>query len=770
MKKNKTKNPLIKRVPRELKGDWSKYLLVSLFMIFVIGCIAGMYVANESMLTAATENTKKSICEDGHFELSKKAKKGTFDSLSATIYEDFYYNLNEDKDGDGKKEGTIRVFQKNDEVNLASVLDGKLPENKNEIAIDRMHADNAGIKVGDTISAGGEKYEVSGLIAYVNYATLHEKSTDLMFDAITFDVAMVTKEGWERLNGACHYNYAWRYDKRPADDVDEKEMSDDFLDDLYKEVITSGNQVEDYTPAYANPAITFATDDMGSDLAMGGVILDVLIVIIAFIFAVTISNTVKKESMTVGTLRASGYTKGELVRHYLAAPVIVTFVSAIIGNILGYTVFKELIVYMYYSNYSLPTYVTLWNPDAFIKTTIIPVVLMFVINLLVLIRMLRHTPLQFLRCDLKKNKRKKAMRLPRWNFLSRFRLRIIFQNIPNYLILFVGIAFISIMLAMAIGMPSTLQYYKDNTKDMMFADYQYVLKSYKDETGKEITTKNSDAEKFSMDSLLYKTDALDEEVSIYGVEDTSKYISLPDAKNLKEKEVYISKPFSDKYDVAVGDTVTLNAKYEKKKYLFKVKGFFEHSQSIAVFMPIEQYRTVFDKDEDAFDGFFTNTKIKDVKKDYIATVITEREITKMSNQLDHTMGSYMLYFQFLCVVLSAVLIYLLTKIIIEKNEVAISMTKILGYTDGEIAKLYLLATTIVVVICAALSVLVGTLVMRSVWTVMLQSMSGWFTFIMGPLDYIKMFAFIFVGYLVVMLFDFRRIRKIPLDEALKRVE
>lgn len=157
MKKNKTKNPLIKRVPRELKGDWSKYLLVSLFMIFVIGCIAGMYVANESMLTAATENTKKSICEDGHFELSKKAKKGTFDSLSATIYEDFYYNLNEDKDGDGKKEGTIRVFQKNDEVNLASVLDGKLPENKNEIAIDRMHADNAGIKVGDTISAGGEK-------------------------------------------------------------------------------------------------------------------------------------------------------------------------------------------------------------------------------------------------------------------------------------------------------------------------------------------------------------------------------------------------------------------------------------------------------------------------------------------------------------------------------------------------------------------------------------------------------------------------------------
>ncbi len=59
MKKNKTKNPLIKRVPRELKRGLGKYLLVSLFMIFVIGFIAGMYVANESMLTAATENMKK---------------------------------------------------------------------------------------------------------------------------------------------------------------------------------------------------------------------------------------------------------------------------------------------------------------------------------------------------------------------------------------------------------------------------------------------------------------------------------------------------------------------------------------------------------------------------------------------------------------------------------------------------------------------------------------------------------------------------------------
>ena len=109
---------------------------------------------------------------------------------------------------------------------------------------------------------------------------------------------------------------------------------------------------------------------MGSDEAMGGVLLDILIVIIAFIFAVTISNTIAKESQMIGTLRASGYTKGELVRHYLSMPVIVTLIAAVIGNLLGYTVFKNIVVSMYYNSYS-----TIWNTDAFFKTTVIPVFL-----------------------------------------------------------------------------------------------------------------------------------------------------------------------------------------------------------------------------------------------------------------------------------------------------------------------------------------------------------------------------------------------------------
>ena len=441
----KVKNPLVKRIPRELMGDFRKYLVVSLFLILTIGFVSGMYVANESMMQAAEEGVSKYNLEDGHLELrdqadeellaamqsEEKADSLDLEYVPIQLYENFYRNEEEDHDGDGVSDGTIRVYAKTQEINQACLMEGRFPETEAEIAIDRMHADNAGIGVGNTITVSGQTYTVVGLIAYVNYSTLHEKSTDLIFDALKFDVAMVTEEGFNRLNKTVHYTYAWKYVNEPKDEKEEKSLSDDLLNTTFMLAMIYNNEITDYSPRYANPAINFATEDMGSDEAMGGALLDILIVIIAFIFAVTISNTIAKESRAIGTLRASGFTRGELVRHYLTMPVIVTLVAAGIGNILGYSVFKNVVVSMYYNSYSLPAYETIWNPDAFIKTTVIPVALMFVVNLAVIIKMMQHTPLQFLRSDLKKTKRRKAMRLPGWRFLSRFRLRIIFQNIPN---------------------------------------------------------------------------------------------------------------------------------------------------------------------------------------------------------------------------------------------------------------------------------------------------------------------------------------------------
>lgn len=151
--------------------------------------------------------------------------------------------------------------------------------------------------------------------------------------------------------------------------------AEDFLKFLSGEV-----QLEGFIPRYANQAIVFAGNDMGSDRGMMIMLLYMIIAIMAFVFCLVISDTIAKEAAVIGTLRASGYTKRELMIHYMTMPVIVTLVSALLGNILGYSFMKNYCAGMYYGSYSLPTYVTIWNGEAFVLTTVIPVLMMMVLT------------------------------------------------------------------------------------------------------------------------------------------------------------------------------------------------------------------------------------------------------------------------------------------------------------------------------------------------------------------------------------------------------
>ena len=78
--------------------------------------------------------------------------------------------------------------------------------------------------------------------------------------------------------------------------------------------------------------------------------------------------------------------------------------------------------------------------------------------------------------------------------------------------------------------------------------------------------------------------------------------------------------------------------------------------------------------------------------------ISKEDLTKPSRQLRLSMGGMAVLFQGFGVIMFALLLYLLSKVVIEKNAQSISMAKILGYSDKEINRLYIRTTTIVSVV------------------------------------------------------------------------
>ena len=123
------------------------------------------------------------------------------------------------------------------------------------------------------------------------------------------------------------------------------------------------------------------------------------------------------------------------------------------------------------------------------------------------------------------------------------------------------------------------------------------------------------------------------------------------------------------------------------------------------------------------------------------------------------------------VIMFIVLIYLLSKLIIERNVQSISMAKILGYTDKEVAALYIVPTALTVVVSLLISYPILSYVMVGIFRVMLkQMMSGWMVIWLDPSVYVKMFLMGIITYAVVAVIEYGKIGKIPMSEALKNVE
>ena len=208
-------------------------------------------------------------------------------------------------------------------------------------------------------------------------------------------------------------------------------------------------------------------------------LLDIIIVIMAFVFVVLTDATIEEESAVIGTLLASGYRKREIILHYLALPAIVGILAAGLGCALGVAFFTEPMRNLYYGSYSLPPFHVYWSWEIFIKCAVVPAAALILITLAGLLRKMGKTPLQFLRHEASgKSGTKRGLRLPeRMGFVARFRLRVFLRNLGNFATLFVGIAFASLLLLFGLAILPTMTHYADNLETSLVAKHQYTLKA-----------------------------------------------------------------------------------------------------------------------------------------------------------------------------------------------------------------------------------------------------------------------------------------------------
>lgn len=752
------KNPLNRSLWREFKQNLARYLSISIVLIVMISAVSGFLTVVYSVKDLLYKNQDECNVEDGQFAVTQTLNKDTKDKiedLDLNLYENFY------SEQDLSDDTMIRIYKNREKVDIATVYEGILPKNKHEIALDRLFAEKNDYKVGETIHLNGEDIKIVGFIAVPDYTSLIEKNNDLMMDAIHFGVAIVDNKTFDEFaEKNITYNYSYVLDKK---DTSDKENYDK-LNDIRDICLENGYMLTNMMTSDMNQTISFLPNDMGGDIPMIKALLYIILVILAFIFVVISETIIDEESTVIGTLLASGYTKNELIRHYMVLPIIITIVSCIIGNIVGYLVFPPYFKDMYYGSYCLPPLKVQFIPEAFVTTTIIPLVFMLVINYLMLRHKLNISPIRFLRRDTHKNRIKQHIKLKHGSFFRRFQIRVILQNKGSYFTLFIGILFASFILMFGIVMGPCIDNYLQNSEDSVKADYQYVLKQ-------PVDIKNAkDVEKLTITSLetYYKAGDLDLDVSFYGLDNDSKYyddISLPS----KDDEITISYDFAQKMGLKKGDKITFTNPYTEKDYKFKVYDIYDYKAGFSAYMTQKNLNDMIDQDKNYYNAYLSDKKL-DIKDEYIQSKLTRNDVVKIGEQVTSSFGQMIPIMTTVSIIIYLVVMYILTKLVMDRNATNMSFLKVMGYDDKEISKLYLKASTIVVVISLIICAPFSYYLMDVLFKFAFMRFTSYIEMYMPYYLHIVVFV---VGLLVYSLVNFilnRSIKKVDLGESLKESE
>jgi putative ABC transport system permease protein len=135
------------------------------------------------------------------------------------------------------------------------------------------------------------------------------------------------------------------------------------------------------------------------------------------------------------------------------------------------------------------------------------------------------------------------------------------------------------------------------------------------------------------------------------------------------------------------------------------------------------------------------------------------------------MGDFMGLFDVFGVIMFVLLMYLLSKQIIEKNAQSISMVKILGFSDAEIGRLYIVATSFVVIVSLLVAVPLTDGILRWAFhSYLYTEVTGYIPYIISKNCFVFMILMGLACYALVSLLQLAKIRRIPKSDALKNVE
>jgi putative ABC transport system permease protein len=317
-----------------------------------------------------------------------------------------------------------------------------------------------------------------------------------------------------------------------------------------------------------------------------------------------------------------------------------------------------------------------------------------------------------------------------------------------------------------LGMRSSFDEYIEALPDSAIANYQYVLKMpLTDDTGLPAEVERDTVSSYEIE---YTNRML--AVNVLGICETTKYLKDIDVSKLGENEVIISDVMAEKLGIKVGDEISINNKLTLNAWKPTVVEIIEFKLGIYAFTSQQILNQQLEKDNGYYNAIFSDNEITTIDDNYVSILMTRDKVADSARQMKSLMASLIVMLTLVGIVCYVIVMFMLTKMVIEKNALNISLLKVFGYRNKEVNKLYLSMTEIMIIVAIVIFLPLQYFIMTKMWPNMLSSMSGFFYFKATPLVLIAIVLIGTATCLITNMIHVKHVRNIAMTEALKNRE
>ncbi|MFV3012215.1 ABC transporter permease [Clostridium botulinum] len=669
---------LSKRIKRVIKSNRGSYIGCTLLVLLSCILFSSFNIAFRNIDKNFKEFVKNYNIDSAKFMVNKpiediKNIEYKFNLSLEKRYE-MDYNLDD---------STLRIFSKTSKINKAYIIQGRNLKNKDEILLDRYFSKEKNINLGDKIKIQGQDFKVVGFFSIPDYIYPLKSETDLIWDAKKFGIASMPEENMKKLKGIRTFYHT----------VFKENNENDF-----KKYIEEKYNIVSYTERDNNVRYTLVKTKMDSSILMAITMPMIIILLTSTLLAIVMWRIIKTDLKQIGTLYALGYKKSEILKHYISYPIIIGIIGGVIGTLLGIVLSKPLDTLM--RNYfNIPLIKENYSINYIILSPIIPLFFLILASFIVILKVLKMSPVNLMKGFKNKgriNKIEKNLKLYKFKFKNKFKIREITRNIGRTTILLVGIAIASMLLLMGFMIKDSMDSLIKAQNNINQYEYNYIFKNLQ-------IQKNYAGEKYNVSSFKVQNDK--EPIPIYGIDKDSKLISLKDSKGEKIQfnKVILTKALAEKLNINKGDRIKIYNIYKDKEFFINIDEIADNYITKSIYIPLDKFNTMMNYEKNSYIGVYSKEKL-DIDENLIFKVESKKETREAFKAMIQPMKYSLTIMAIFAFIIALIVIYVVTSIIVEENKGNISMLKVLGYKKEEINSLILDTGKIPVIISYLLSI------------------------------------------------------------------